>query len=278
MMAVFFGISEAQADVLCATKAGALSVRGSCKATEKVVSPSSIGAQGAAGPAGAQGIQGPQGSKGDTGAQGSQGPQGATGAQGIQGPIGVQGLSGVQGESGPRGVTGPEGPRGATGVQGPVGPSSRYKLVDLNSKLLGDWTPGMGANGQGVVTIVVGGNFVSAIFDSQGFYMRPNVYYDSPDCSGVGYVVVGPQSGATIYATNIQTNIYSTQNRGLMVWSGEGAFARTLPVGSHITDFTYACTRGFAVSDSTFTFAPTTSFNLAVDITAYAPPFRVVAY
>ena len=53
MMALFFGLPEAQADLLCASKAGALSVRGSCKGTEKVVSPSSIGAQGPAGPAGA---------------------------------------------------------------------------------------------------------------------------------------------------------------------------------------------------------------------------------
>ena len=89
MMAALFGLSEAQADVLCATKAGALSVRGSCKATEKVVSPSSIGAQGPAGPAGAQG---------PSGAQGPAGPQGPAGANtGVPGPAGPAGPAGASG-------------------------------------------------------------------------------------------------------------------------------------------------------------------------------------
>ena len=55
-MGLFFGLHEAQADVICSTRAGALSVRSSCRSNEKQVNSSVFGGQ--------QGPMGPQGAPG----------------------------------------------------------------------------------------------------------------------------------------------------------------------------------------------------------------------
>jgi hypothetical protein len=95
--------------------------------TNNIVTVTSPGPQGGAGPTGATGSTGPTGSTGSTGPTGvtgdigPTGPTGVTGNVGPTGPTGVTGPVGVTGDVGPTGVTGPQGLTGVTGDVGPTG-------------------------------------------------------------------------------------------------------------------------------------------------------------
>lgn len=142
------------------------------------------GATGATGPAGPTGATGPAG---PTGADGPAGPTGATGPAGPTGATGPAGPTGADGPAGPTGATGPAGATGATGATGPAGPLP-LDVVGAGSVVMGSVVSTNGTTAQTLVTVSTLNILLNFSSSTATGAPAANVFYESVDCSGQGYI------------------------------------------------------------------------------------------
>jgi len=152
------------------------------------------GLRGETGATGAKGDAGAVGPKGDTGAQGASGAKGDVGAPGADGARGPQGDVGPAGPQGPKGDAGPAGPKGDTGDRGPQGPAgadgsdaTRLGVLDANGTRLGDY---LDTSSTGDVSFLTSAGRIYQVNMGTGAYNIPTqqIWYETSDCSGPGYV------------------------------------------------------------------------------------------
>ena len=144
-----------------------------------------------------------------TGPQGPAGPQGATGPSGPAGPIGPSGPQGAVG------APGPIGPAGAPGPQGPIGPqgASGLRLVDANGRELGQFAselrdyPGVTAVFLTAVNrlAAVSSNHTAEPYGPTALVLEGTwaaFVYLEPDCSGTPYAIANMSNWLMSYGPN----------------------------------------------------------------------------
>lgn len=117
------------------------------------------------------------------------------GPSGAQGAIGPPGPSGPQGPTGAQGLTGPQGPSGVAGVPGPTGPALVVK--DAQGVTIGLYDND-GLDSRPIVQLQVNNRLFPLAVSPSGFardgqsMINSDVLWDTPDCTGVGWMRVVP--------------------------------------------------------------------------------------
>jgi Collagen triple helix repeat (20 copies) len=195
---------------------------------------SGAGQQGASGLVGSNGSAGPPGPSGADGADGPAGPEGPAGADGEAGPAGPPGVAGAAGAAGPPGPAGPAGPVGPPGPAGATGPQGPPGAAGLD----GPAGPA-GPVGPAASQIVEGaGATRSGAAIDQG-----DTFSDTASCPG-GTVLLGGGAALTSTATFAQglnrVAVTASYPSGSSSWTASVVVTKNFVAASDATITAYA--------------------------------------